>query len=421
LLALLMEDPNTTGAAPEQPWLSIVGIGEDGVDALTSQARGLIESAVLVFGGQRHLKLAASVIRGDTRAWGSPFTQSVTELLAHRGRPICVLASGDPFMHGVGSILARYISPEETLSLPAPSAFSLAASRLLWALPETTLVSLCGRSPDLIRPHLQPGARVMALTSDSNSPIALASLLCTLGFGNSRLTVLEALGGPRERIRTATAKNFNLDAIDSLNTLAIDVLADVDARVLPRAPGLPDEMFEHDGQISKREIRALTLSALAPRRGEHLWDIGAGSGSVAIEWMLSDTSLSAVAIERRHDRAERIKRNAATLGVPDLEVIEADAPAAFEGLRSPDAAFIGGGATPSVIDAVQLAVRSKGRVVVNAITLETEAVILRKQAQVGGALTRIQVSRAGPVGGENSRLSGWRPAMPVTQWTWVKP
>lgn len=414
-------DPNTPRVAGERPWLSIVGIGEDGVDGLTAQGRALIESARLVFGGKRHLALAAPLIRGETRTWLNPFAQSVTALLANRGRPVCVLASGDPFLHGVGSVLARYIAPEETVSVPSPSAFSLAASRLLWALPETTQVSLCGRSSDFIRPHLQPGARVLALTSESNSAAALAALLCTLGFGKSQLTVLEALGGPSERIRTARADEFNLEAINSLNTLGIEVIATAGARILPRAAGLADSMFEHDGQITKREIRALTLSALAPRRGEHLWDIGAGSGSVAIEWMLSDTSLTAVAIERRLDRAERIKRNAVALGVPDLEVIDADAPAALEGLRSPHAAFIGGGAIPGVIDAVQLALRSGGRLVVNAVTLKTEATLLKKQARSGGALTRIEICRVAPVGGADSRVSGWRPAMPVTQWTWVKP
>jgi precorrin-6Y C5,15-methyltransferase (decarboxylating) len=414
-------DPNTAPPAAAR-WLSIVGIGEDGIEGLGTAARGLIQAAAVVFGGARHLALAAPLIHGTARPWGSPFDRSVNEVLALRGSAVCVLASGDPFQHGVGTLLSRHVEPAETIAVPAPSAFSLAAARLLWALPQTALLSLCGRSLDFIRPHLQPGARILALTSDSNTAAAVARLLCAVGFGTSRITVLEALGGPRERIRAGCAEGFNLDAIDPLNTLAIEIAAAPGARTLPRSAGLPDDLFEHDGQITKREVRATTLSALAPRRGEFLWDIGAGSGSVAIEWMLADTSLSAVAIERRADRAARIRRNATAFGVPDLQVIEAAAPEALEGLAPPQAAFIGGGATSAgVIEFVQAALQPTGRLVINAVTLETEALLLNKHAQAGGTLTRMEISRAGPVGGEDGRLLGWRRAMPVTQWTWVKP
>jgi precorrin-6Y C5,15-methyltransferase (decarboxylating) len=411
-------DPNT----PQARWLSIVGIGEDGIDGLGELARGLIESAEIVFGGSRHLSLAAPLIRGAARAWGSPFDPSVAEVLAHRGRPVCVLASGDPFQHGIGSVLARHIAPDETLAIPALSAFSLAGSRLLWPLPQTTLVSLCGRSLDFIRPHLQPGARILALTSGASAPAAIAALLCATGFGASQITVLEALGGPRERVRSTHANAFNLDPVSALNTVAIEVAAaDPTARILPRAAGLPDELFEHNGQITKREIRAVTLSALAPRRGEHLWDVGAGSGSVAIEWMLADPLLSATAIERRSDRAERIKRNAAAFGVPDLQVLEGDAPQALTGLQPPDAVFIGGGTTtPGMIEAVQAALRIHGRLVINAVTLEAEAVLLNAHTQHGGSLIRMEIHRARPIGSEEAHLMSWRPARPITQWTWVK-
>ncbi|HEY6600608.1 MAG TPA: precorrin-6y C5,15-methyltransferase (decarboxylating) subunit CbiE, partial [Xanthobacteraceae bacterium] len=276
-------------AAPSR-WLSIVGIGEDGIEGLTPIARGLIQAAEIVFGGGRHLALAAPLIRGDTRPWQNPFERSIDDVLAQRGRDVCVLASGDPFVHGVGSVLLRHIDPRETVAVPAPSTFSLAVARLGWALPETTQLSLHARSLDLIRPHLQPGARVLALTSDGEGPAALARLLSEIGFGNSRLTVLEALGGPRERVRAATAADFDLGDVGPLNAVAIEVEASPGARVLARAPGLPDALFEHDGQITKREIRAITLAALSPRRGELLWDVGAGAGSVAIEWMLADPS-----------------------------------------------------------------------------------------------------------------------------------
>jgi precorrin-6B C5,15-methyltransferase / cobalt-precorrin-6B C5,C15-methyltransferase len=419
-----LADPLSPETAASPRWLSIVGIGEDGVDGLSPVACGLVSGAAIVFGGKRHLALAAPLIRGAARPWPSPFDHVVAEVLAQRGRQVCVLASGDPFMHGVGAVLARHVDVLEMLVMPAPSAFSLAAARLGWALQETTLVSLHARALDLVRPHLQPGARVIALTSDGAAPAALARLLDHIGFGGSRFVVLEALGGPRERIRETTAAAFDLRDVDALNTVAIDVVAAPGARVIPRAAGLPDGLFEHDGQITKREIRAVTLSALAPRRGELLWDIGAGAGSVAVEWMLADPTLRAVAIEARADRAARIRRNAAAFGVPALDVVEGEAPAALANLSRPDAIFIGGGAGDAgVLDAAVTALRSGGRLVVNAVTLATEGVLLARHAALGGELTRIAVSRAGPVGRDALSQSplAWRPAMPVIQWTWVKP
>ena len=407
-------------AEPASPsrWLSIVGVGEDGVEGLSAAARGLVSAAEIVFGGERHLRLAAALIKGEAKPWPSPFSRGIDEVLACRGRQVCVLASGDPFHYGVGSVLAGNVAPEETVVVPAPSAFSLAAARLGWALADVTLLSLHGRALDRIRPHLHPGARVLALTSDSDGPGALARLLSEIGFGQSKLTVLEALGGPRERIRGTTAAGFDLGGIADLNTVAIEVAAARDARIIAYTPGLADALFEHDGQITKREIRAVTLAALAPLKGESLWDIGAGAGSVAIEWMLADPSLRAIAIEARADRAARIRRNAAAFGVPGLEVVEGRAPEALAGLAVPDAVFIGGGASEGgVIDAAIAALHAGGRLVVNAVTLETEAELIARHAALGGTLTRIDISRAEPVG----RKTGWRSAMPVTQWAWVKP
>jgi precorrin-6Y C5,15-methyltransferase (decarboxylating) len=275
---------------------------------------------------------------------------------------------------------------------------------------------------DYLRPHLQPGARILALTSDQNSPGEVAQLLSILGFGSSNLTVLEALGGPRERIRSVNAGAFDLTDIAPLNTVAIEARAAPGARILARAPGLPDALFDHDGQITKREIRALTLAALAPRRGEHLWDIGAGSGSVSIEWMLADTSLTASALERHPDRVTRIHANAASFGVGNLEVIAGSAPEALAELREPDAVFVGGGATtPGLIEWVQGRLHGGGRLVVNTVSLESEAIVLGHQKRSGGSLTRIAISHARPIGGENGRMSGWRPAMPILQWLWEKP
>jgi precorrin-6B C5,15-methyltransferase / cobalt-precorrin-6B C5,C15-methyltransferase len=413
----LLIHPSAGETAASFRWLSIVGIGEDGIDGLSTAARELVQRAEIVFGGRRHLALAAPLIRGAARPWPSPFEGAVKEVLEHRGRAVCVLASGDPYLYGIGSLLARHVDPREVQALPAPSAFSLAAARLGWALADTAQLSLHARALDLVRPHLQPGARVLALTSDGQAPAALARLLTSAGFGASRLTVLEALGGPRERIRSTSAAQLDLDCIDDLNVVAIEVAAQPTARVIARAVGLSDALFEHDGQITKREIRAITLSSLAPRRGELLWDIGAGAGSVAIEWMLADASLRAIAVERNAERTARIKRNATAFGVPGLVVIEGAAPAVLENLEPPDAIFIGGGAgDPGVLDRCVLALRSGGRLVVNAVTLETESLVLERRTSLGGELIQIAVAHAAPLGSK----TGWRPAMPVTQWVWVK-
>lgn len=397
-------------------WLGIVGIGEDGAEGLSPLARRMIEAAAAVFGGRRHLALAAPHVKGEAVEWPSPFT--IEPLLARRGTPTVVLASGDPFLFGVGNVIARHVPPAEYVALPATSAFSLAASRLGWPLAEVTMLSLHGRSIDLVRPHLFPGARILALTSDAAAPTAIAALLCGSGFGPSRLFLLEAMGGADERMRDSRAASFAMEAINPLNTLAIAVEAEPGARILPRAAGLDDALFETDGQITKREIRALTLSALAPRPGECLVDIGAGSGSVAIEWMLADRRCRAIAIEPRGDRAARIRANAAAFGVPGLDVVEGAAPDALAGVSEPDAVFVGGGLSrPGVLAAALDLVRAGGRLVANAVTLETERVLLGVHEERGGRLIRIAIDRAAPLAG----MTAWEPARPVLQWSWTKP
>jgi precorrin-6Y C5,15-methyltransferase (decarboxylating) len=403
--------------AKSSPWLTIIGIGEDGIAGLGDAAKLRIASADLVCGGERHLELASALIGGEKHRWLSPIEKSVEFIRDARGRNVCVLASGDPFHYGMGATLARNIDPAEMLTMPAPSAFSFAASRLGWPIHETALVSLHGRPLELVRPHLQPGARIIALTSDETGPLQLASMLASSGFGESRFTVLEALGGERERFTHHTAENFSLDSPNPLNVCAIEVVAGPGARVIPLAAGIDDGLFEHDGQITKREVRAVTLSSLAPRRGELLWDIGGGSGSISIEWMLAHPSMRATAIEASSERAERIGRNAASFGVPGLHVVTGSAPMALEGLPQPDAVFVGGGGSDEgVLDAAIAALKSGGRLVANAVTLEMEALLLAYQARLGGSLIRIDISRAAPVGG----MQGWRPAMPVTQWAWAK-
>ncbi|CAN7366027.1 precorrin-6y C5,15-methyltransferase (decarboxylating) subunit CbiE [Rhizobium sp. LjRoot254] len=399
------------------PWLTITGIGEDGIAGLGDEAKRRIAKAELVCGGKRHLELADSLITGERHQWLSPIERSVEFIKAARGRNVCVLASGDPFFFGMGATLSRTIDPSEMFVIPAPSSFSLAASRLGWPLQDLALVSLHGRPLDLIQPHLQPGARILALTSDEKGPSELAALLARNGFGQSGLIVLEALGGENERVTKHIAAGFSQEIVSPLNICAIEVVAEESARVLPLTSGLDDGLFEHDGQITKREIRAVTLSALAPRKGELLWDIGGGSGSIAIEWMLAHPAMRAIAIEADAERAERIARNIRAFGVPGLQVVTGSAPLALGDLAQPDAIFVGGGGSdPGVMDAAMAALRPGGRLVANGVTLEMEAVLLGLQARHGGALIRIDISRAGPVGS----MQGWRPAMPVTQWSWVK-
>jgi precorrin-6Y C5,15-methyltransferase (decarboxylating) len=401
----------------KERWLAVVGIGEDGLEGLTPAAQRLIAQAAFIVGGKRHLALAGP-LKAETMIWPSPIENALDAIEAHRGRPVCVLASGDPFFFGVGAMLMRRFTSDEMTSVPAPSAFALVASRLGWSQQDCVLLTLHGRPLEAIIPHLQPGARIVALSWDDATPAKLAALLTQRRMGRSRLTICEAMGGLSERIRTTEAQDFVLDNFAALNTIALEVVSERGARVLARTAGLPDEWFEHDGQITKREIRAITLSLLAPRRGDLLWDVGSGSGSVAIEWMLADPANRAVAIEVRHDRAERIARNALSFGVPGLSVVTGEAPHVFADLTPPDAIFIGGGASaPGMIERALSALAPGGRLVVNAVTLETQAACVDWRARWGGELTQIAIAQAEPVG----RYSGWRAAMPIVQWRFIKP
>jgi precorrin-6B C5,15-methyltransferase / cobalt-precorrin-6B C5,C15-methyltransferase len=403
-----------------QRWLSIVGIGEDGVAGLSPVARQLVADAELVVGGKRHLGLADEIIRGRRLAWPSPIGEAMPEIEKHRGRPVAVLASGDPFHYGVGDLLLRSIPAEQTLCLPQPSAFSLAAARLGWSLQDVALVSLHGRALEGIVRHLQPGARILALSWDSNTPAKLAKLLDARGFGDSMVTVLEGMGGPKERVGRTTAKSFDLSNVSPLNTVALEVAASPAATIVGLAPGLDDSLFERDGQLTKREVRAVTMSALAPRQGELLWDVGLGAGSIAIEWLLRHPSLCAIGIEAEPGRAACAARNAAALGTPDLKIVQGRAPDAFQDLPKPDAAFIGGGlAAPGLFEAVWSALKPGGRLVANAVSLASEARLIEYFQRYGGELVRLEVSRAGKAG--SGGVFVWRPAAPIIQWRARKP
>ncbi|CUU42243.1 Precorrin-6Y C(5,15)-methyltransferase [decarboxylating] [Blastochloris viridis] len=363
-------------------------------------------------GGRRHLDLVKSLGKPELE-WEVPFAASIPKLVARRGERVAVLASGDPFWFGAGAALARAVAAEEMVVVPAPSTFALAAARLRWRLEETATLGLHARPMETLRPHLAPGARLIVLLRDGAAPALLAAYLADLGFGPSRLTVLEAVGGPRERTRTTTASGFDVTEINAPVAVAIEAEAAAGATIMPAVAGLPDELFESDGQLTKREVRALTLSSLAPRPGELLWDVGAGAGSIGIEWLLAHPATHAIGIEASAGRLARAQRNALALGVPRFDLKLGTAPAALAGLPAPDAVFIGGGAGEAgVIEAAWAALKPGGRLVVNAVTLETEAIVLAWQGKVGGSLIRIAIERAGPVGG----LTAWRPALPVVQW-----
>jgi len=399
-------------------WLAILGIGEDGVEGLSAAARTLLGASSLVVGGARHLSLAGPLIGGERLAWPSPLTDAFPVILARRGQAVTVLASGDPYCFGIGATLRSVVPIDEIVCIPAPSAFALACARLGWAAQEVATVSFCGRPIETVLPMLQPNARILALSADSTTPANVCDLLREHGFGASTVHVLEALGGPRERIRTGIAGDGASTALDPLNMIAIEVRADPGARIIPLSSGLTDDLFEHDGQLTKSEVRAVTLSALSPRAGELLWDIGAGSGAVGIEWMLRHTANRAIGVEARADRAARAGRNALSLGVPGLAVVVGRAPAALRDLPTPDAIFVGGGAQDEgVIHTAWGRLRAGGRIVANAVAIETESLLFAAHRTFGGTLIRISVDRLDRIGG----MHAFRPAMSVTQWAATKP
>ncbi|MGA5560242.1 precorrin-6y C5,15-methyltransferase (decarboxylating) subunit CbiE [Streptomyces platensis] len=419
-------------AAPEP--LSVVGIGADGWDGLPPASRQALSAAEVLIGGARQLALLPAECTGRRVPWPSPLRPAVPGLLAaYAGRRVCVLASGDPMFYGIGRTLTEVIQEQtatgteaaaggppapELRILPHPSSVSHACARLGWPLEDTEVVTLVGRPAENLLRVLYDGRRVLVLSAGAHTPAEVAALLRAHGFGPTRIRVLEQLGGPRERTAEGTAEDWDLPPGDPLNVLALDCRRAPGTPPLSTVPGLPDAAYEHDGQLTKRHVRAATLAALAPAPGELLWDIGGGSGSIAIEWLRAHRGCRAVSVERDPVRAERIGRNARTLGVPGLRVVTGPAPAALDGLPTPDAVFIGGGLTaPGLLAACWAALPAGGRLVANTVTLESEALLADWYRQHGGELVRLAVAHAVPVGG----FTGWRQAMPVTQWSAVKP
>ncbi|TDD18059.1 precorrin-6y C5,15-methyltransferase (decarboxylating) subunit CbiE [Kribbella turkmenica] len=395
--------------------VAVVGVGADGWDGLSPAARSVVSAAEVLMGSPRQLDLVPDC-GAERVAWPSPLSESLPGLLAeHRGRRVCVLASGDPTLHGIGTTLTRLLGADAVRVIPHPSSVSLACARLGWPQDQVQVVSLVGHPVELVHPHVQPGRRLVVLSWGAHTPAEVAALLQARGYGGSSMTVLEQLGGPSERVRTTTAADWSGD-VDALNVIGVLCQADRQALLLPTVPGLPDDAYENDGQLTKREVRAVTLSRLAPVPGQLLWDVGGGAGSIGIEWSRHHPTCRAISIERDPDRAKRLDRNAAALGVT-VRTVLGEAPDALDGLETPDAIFVGGGATaPGLIEACWDALAPGGRLVVNGVTLETETLVAKWYGELGGDLVRLDVQRAAAVG----TMTGWRPAMPVTIWSVTK-
>ncbi|MCP3381931.1 precorrin-6Y C5,15-methyltransferase (decarboxylating) subunit CbiT [Bradyrhizobium sp. CCGUVB4N] len=390
------------------PWLTIIGIGEDGLAGLSDASRKALANAETVFGGERHLALADVGDRG--RAWPMPFDADI--VLSCRGRPTAVLASGDPFWHGAGAGLAEKLAAGEWIAYSAPSTFSLAAARLGWRLESVVCLGLHAAPFERLAPHLAPGARIICLVRDGKAAGDLARWLSGRGWGASAFWSLVALGGPRESIAEHRADRLVGDLAGNLVAVAIEARG---GQGIPRSSGLSDDLFVHDGQITKRPVRALALSALAPRSGERLWDIGAGSGSISVEWALCGGT--AIAVEVREDRVANLRSNAATFGLAHrITVVTGRAPEALATLDVPDAVFVGGGLDRAMVDAIWARLAPGARLVAHSVTLETEALFGELHQQHGGELMRVEIAHAAPLG----RYRSWEAVRPVVQWSAVR-
>lgn len=394
----------------ERPWLTIIGLGEDGPDGLPPASRDALARARTVAGARRHLALLPD-LAAERLEWPVPFADGIARLLAHRGRDVVMLASGCPFWFGAGTSVTRHLDAGEWVALPAPSSFSLAAARLGWALEATLCLGLHAAPMTRLRPHLAQGAQLLVLVRDGAAAGDLAAYLDALGFGASKLHVMEALGGPRARLRTRSAQGYDLT--DVAHPVAVGIAVAGAGAAMPLVPGRAESLFAHDGQITKQAVRALTLSALAPRAGELLWDIGTGSGSVAIEWLLAHPAMRAIGVETVPERAARARANADALGADRFELIEGCAPQALHDLPQPNAVFIGGGLSEALLNWLWQNLPGGVRVVANAVTLESEVLLVQWQSRMGGTLLRADLARAGPLG----RRTGWEPARPIVQWS----
>lgn len=402
------------------PWLTIIGLGEDGLNGLSPASHSALNEAEIIIAPPRHLALLGDQIKAKRIEWPVPFADGLAQLAALRGQSVAVLASGDPFWFGAGSVIARDfdargITADEWRAFPAPSTPALICARMGWALDRTTTLGLHAAPFDRLLPHLQRGAQIICTLRDGDAPRALADYLTQTGWGQSRMDVWSAVGGPNEHHLTTTAAEF--DTATQRDAISHPVCATITpagpTRALPYTTGRDEDWFDNDGQITKSPIRAMTLAALAPTAGEHLWDLGVGSGSVGIEWLLSHPSLTASGIERNADRAARAQANAAKFGVGHFDIRVGNSVDLIDTLPRPDAVFIGGGLNAALLDKLWSTLPSGTRLVVNAVTLETESLVTQAHATRGGNLIRIDVATAQPLG----TMRGWKASYPVTQWS----
>lgn len=397
-----------------KPWLHIVGIGEDGVEGLSPVTQAILSSAEVIVGGDRHHNLTSDT-KAERLSWPHPFDALIDTLKGLKGKSVVVLATGDPLWFSVGARIGRSIDPSEITYHPQLSAFQLASVRMGWSMADLETLTVHGRPIETMIAFIQPEARLLILTTGSDTPQQIAGFLTARGFGKSKMTVLAAMGGADEARFDGIAETWS-HTVPAFNTLAVECVAEKDAALMPRVPGLDDALFVSDGTMTKREVRAATLAKLMPMRGALLWDVGTGSGSVAIEWMRSAAFAHAIGIEPRADRRTMAATNAEALGTPRLELVDGTAPDALAGLASPDAIFIGGGLSEETVKACLEVLRPLGRLVANAVTVESEEILIRCNRELGGELAKLQVSRVEAVGSRH----GWRPFMPVTQWSMVK-
>ncbi|GAA1094373.1 bifunctional cobalt-precorrin-7 (C(5))-methyltransferase/cobalt-precorrin-6B (C(15))-methyltransferase [Nocardioides dubius] len=405
-----------------EPVITVLGVGAD--LTLESSARALLAAADVVLGGRRHLAaLDASIGESSTQqriSWPSPLADQLPALLAeHRGRRVVALASGDPLVSGIGGTLIRLLGADAVRIVPAISSVALARAAMGWTAEESEVLTLVGRDVDALRRAVAPNRRLLVLTSGPQTPAEIGGILAAVGHGSAALTVLSDLGTADEARSTRSADAWtrvSSDDVPTLHVVAVETSPDT-PYLSAWVAGLPDDAFENDGQLTKRDLRASALARLAPAPGQHLWDVGAGAGSVGIEWMRAHPTCRTTAVEANSERAARIASNARALGVPGLSVVEAKAPDALAALETPDAIFIGGGATrPGVLDACLGALGPGGRLVVHGVTLETEQLLADAYRTHGGELTRIAVESTAPVG----TFTGWTPARTVTQWAWQR-
>jgi precorrin-6Y C5,15-methyltransferase (decarboxylating) len=410
-------------------WLCVIGIGEDGWDDLSADARDLLYESEIVLGGERHLKMLPKDWEGERIVWSSPIREAVSKIVSWRPedsasvQKVAIMASGDPLCYGIATKLLRHLPIEEIWIKPALTTFSLMCSRIGWSLPDVETLTIHGRPVEMLHPFVQPGAKLLVLSKGEESPEQAAKLLCERGFGKSIITVLEHLGGRKERQFSGPADSWNHPEGAPLNAMAIECIPESNATILSRIPGLPDEAFFHDGQLTKREIRAVSLSRLMPVVDQVLWDVGAGCGSVAIEWMRTSPRCRAVAIEKSKSRLKLIEQNSQELGVPMLQIISGSAPEVLADLPAPDAVFIGGGlSSGNLLQTCWTALKPGGRLVANAVTLEGEQKLLQWQNEnagksgASGDLTRLSISRAEKIG----KFQGWKEMRSVIQLAVIK-